>query len=757
MIHALESGELDLQGFLARQHRMDETLEDPLDEATADEEPSADGQEGHERAEDDLLDAVIADSVAELEAEREKVEELIALARLVEGAGHESKFERLAEVIEDPAHRDEKILIFTEHRDTLDYLSRRLGGLGFAGSIAQIHGGMDFRERERQVAFFRKPANEGGANILIATDAAGEGINLQFCWRMVNYDVPWNPARLEQRMGRIHRYGQRHDPVLIVNLVAAKTREGRVLHTLLDKLERVRKELRSDKVFDVIGRVFEGVSLKQYMEQALTEEGAQQAAAALAGRLTPEQVRALEERERALFGKGGEVSEALPRLRTAMERDSLRRLLPGYVRRFVEKAAPRLNLAVEGSLDAVFSLRPLRDGALDALLKNLEASSGDLRLTVTRPGPDSDAIFFHPGEPLFEHFREWVAGEFSAAALRGAAFIDPTAEDPYLFHLLRVELVREADPALPALGRRCLIESRLVGIRETAEGALEECPVEHLLLLKSGAARPAAVRPFVATAQSRAERVARHVEDRVAGPRVQAIRAEMRAELPEREAFVRRGYDHETAQLAARRIELSQRARDGDVQAKSDLERVRERQKALAAEREQALAVLRREPELVEPGSAATLARALVLPSTAPEDREAHDAAVEQVAMQIALDFERSQGGRVEDVSRPELARRAGLSDWPGFDLLSIRPDGSRRCIEVKGRARSGSVEVKENEWAAACNLRRDYWMYVAYGCATPMPELLRVEDPFGKLLATQMGGVLVGVSQIREHAESNR
>ena len=97
---------------------------------------------------------------------------------------------------------------------------------------------------------------------------------------MVNYDIPWNPARLEQRMGRIHRYGQRHDPVVIINLVAGKTREGRVIKVLLEKLEAIRKELRSDKVFDVVGRLFEGVSLRAYLEGAVTEEGAEQAASA---------------------------------------------------------------------------------------------------------------------------------------------------------------------------------------------------------------------------------------------------------------------------------------------------------------------------------------------------------------------------------------------------------------------------------------------------------------------------------------------
>jgi superfamily II DNA/RNA helicase len=100
-----------------------------------------------------------------------------------------------------------------------------------------------------------------GARIIVCTDAAGEGINLQFCWVMANYDVPWNPARIEQRVGRIHRYGQKRSEVFIVNLIAGKTREGKAVKIFLDKLELIRKELKSEKVFDVIGRVFEGKSI----------------------------------------------------------------------------------------------------------------------------------------------------------------------------------------------------------------------------------------------------------------------------------------------------------------------------------------------------------------------------------------------------------------------------------------------------------------------------------------------------------------
>ena len=174
-------------------------------------------------------------------------------------------------MLRDPKYRDEKLIVFTEHRDTADFLVRRLEGLGFTGRVALIHGGLPYQERERQVEFFRGPTTEGGAGYLVATDDAGEGINLQFCWLMVNYDIPWNPARLEQRMGRIHRYGQEHDPVVIVNLVAGSTREGRVLRTLLDKLEAIRRQLQSDKVFDVVGRLFQGLSMKDYLEKRSLE------------------------------------------------------------------------------------------------------------------------------------------------------------------------------------------------------------------------------------------------------------------------------------------------------------------------------------------------------------------------------------------------------------------------------------------------------------------------------------------------------
>ena len=235
LIEDIRSGKITPQQLQSRQLKLDTEVHDVLDETTADEEGAVDGKEEHEASEEQALAGVVATSLAELEAEAIQVNELLTIANQVYAEGHESKFEKLLEVLRDPSYKDEKMIVFTEHRDTLNFLVRRLEGMGFTGQIVQIHGGMNYQQREEAVDSFRKPLVEGGAKYLIATDAAGEGINLQVCWLMVNYDIPWNPARLEQRMGRIHRYGQKHDPVLILNLVAGKTREGRVIQNSIGK------------------------------------------------------------------------------------------------------------------------------------------------------------------------------------------------------------------------------------------------------------------------------------------------------------------------------------------------------------------------------------------------------------------------------------------------------------------------------------------------------------------------------------------
>jgi superfamily II DNA or RNA helicase/DNA-binding XRE family transcriptional regulator len=755
---------------LERRQRGIAAKPDLFESLTADEDADENG-ERHEEFEEDALGGVIAVTLMDLNAERARVEGLLSHARRLAEAGEDSKFEKLRTVLRDPAFASEKFIIFTEHRDTAEFLVRRLEGLGFTGQVALIHGGLDYREREAQVEQFRRPLADGGANYLVATDAAGEGINRQFCWLMVNYDVPWNPARLEQRMGRIHRHGQKRDPVVIVNLTATDTREGRVLKVLLDKLEAIRRELRSDKVFDVVGRLFQNLSLSQYLLNATTEEGELAAINGIEGLLTVEQARAQQERERALFG-GGDVKSHLPALRTALEQEQYRRLLPGYVRHFVETAAPLVDLKVEGDAGQIFDLAPQRPRGLDPMLAGIEFYPGEMRgrFTVYRPEDPSTAIWLHPGEPVFDQFCEALLSRRRVEARRGAIFIDPDAKEPYLFHLTEVSVLRR-QPAAETPGLLPLdvvevgglepgiVETRLIGLRQGSDGSITPCPLEHLLLLRGARAAPGSV-PLARLARALVEAAEGWLRDDTLPRMIEEHRAQIARVVPERVDWVARGYDYKTAELIAARRQANEGAQRGDARAAAELARIKEQQRRLTAEKEHRLAQLRAEPSLIVPGDAIMLAHALVLPTDDPEERQRHDAETEAIAMQLARAHEEAAGASVHDVSRPELARRAGLTDWPGFDLRSLRPASAHgpaeeRAIEVKGRAGSGAVEVLANEWAKACNVRERYWLYVVFDCATPQPRLIKVQDPFGRLLATAKGSMLITATEILAAADA--
>jgi SNF2 family DNA or RNA helicase len=756
LIEAIRSGQLDWPGVEKEQHKLD-TLADVFDEKTADEENDVSGEEENERNENDLLGGTLATSLKELEAELHQVKQLLNLAELVYKAGEESKFEKLRDILMSPMYRNEKWLIFTEHRDTLEFLVRRLKGMGLGGQIAQIHGGMNYQEREEQVVAFRKASDEEGARrYMIATDAAGEGINLQVCYLMVNYDIPWNPARLEQRMGRIHRYGQKHNPVYIMNLVAEKTREGRVMTTLLEKMESIRKELGSDKVFDVIGRLFQEVSLSEYLAQMSPQAQETEIDQRLFGTLTPEQVRALEAREHAIFGEHGSVRSELPRLRQSMERKMYHRLLPGYVRHFVEKAAPLMQISIEGDLDGSFQLAPRTRDALDWLFPLLETYPIEVRgrYTLYPSRTNEPAIFLHPGEPVFDRWQSIFCAHFSSQALQGAAFVDPGAEKPYFYHLALITVRREADPTIRAFKRSELLDCRLVGLRQEENGEIVPCPVEHLLLLQKESWRSAPTLPPATTIARLCEQADAYALTRIAEKASQEQREILQATLADRERFVEYGFTYQNAELFEVRKRLNERAQTGDARAKGELTRIKTQQKELQHRKTEALRVLRRELELIVPGETTLLAHALVLPSHDPVDRTRFDVEVETIALKWARAFEEARGAIVRDVSTASKARAAGLEDWPGFDFLAVRPGGETIAIEVKGRAGISDIELTENEYIKACNLRERYWLYVVYECAKAAPRLLRIQDPFGKLIARAKNRVILDDRDIFAAAE---
>ena len=743
-IDDLRLGRTTASELRSRQRRLDrEHREDFFDTHGADDDARDAGDgERHEDYEEALLGAVVAVTIEELQHETDVLADLAGRARRLVASGRESKFEALREVLEDPRHAGEKWLVFTEHRDTADYLVRRLEGFGYSGHTAQIHGGLPWPAREVEVERFRRPA---GARFLVATDAAGEGINLQFCRLMVNYDVPWNPARLEQRMGRIHRYGQRHD-VHVVNLVAGSTHEGRVLQVLLDKLDAIRRELRSDKVFDVIGRLFENRSLREHMIEALTDDGERRVVDHVTSTLTASRVDAVAETEARVYGRHGEVAERLGGLRADVERERYLQLLPGYVRRFVQKSASLLGLRIHGDLDGLFSLAPGRSGALDALLPALESYPPPARerLCVRRPATDEPCVWLHPGEPVFDALLEQVLRTYGRDAARGGIFTDPKADAPYLFHLGLASVEQDPDDGGradtdPTAGETAsaeprILERRLFGLRHEADGVPSESPVEHLLLLHGApGVAPGAV-PLATRGIGMRAAAAAYAEHDVSARMVDDCRATLRTELPERRRRIGTGFDLRAAELAGRRAKLAAGAAGGTADA--ELDAIKQEQRALSAERRDVLARTDAAPERIVPGGVRFLAHALVVPARAADERERYDARVEEIAVRIATAWEQERGGNVRDVSRPDAARLAGLPDWPGFDLLATRPNGDVRSIEVKGRAGESAVQLELNEWKQACHLEDRYWLYVVFDCATPEPRLVRVRDPFRRLLA---------------------
>jgi len=209
---------------------------------------------------------VLSDDPDNVEKERDEVSTLVKIALDLKNHA-EAKFTELLSVLDESdviRYDEEKLVIFTEHKDTLDSLTERLRNKGY--TVVTIHGGMDVEARKQAQREFRTRAK-----IMVATDAAGEGINLQFCRYLINWDIPWNPNRLEQRMGRIHRYGQRSD-VWVYNLVATNTHEGAVLQRVLQKIEVMREQLGSDRVYDVIDELLEDVPLVHLIERSIDDE-----------------------------------------------------------------------------------------------------------------------------------------------------------------------------------------------------------------------------------------------------------------------------------------------------------------------------------------------------------------------------------------------------------------------------------------------------------------------------------------------------
>jgi hypothetical protein len=333
--------------------------------------------------------------------------------------------------------------------------------------------------------------------------------------------------------------------------------------------------------------------------------------------------------------------------------------------------------------------------------------------------------------------------------LRGGVFVDPHAHEANLFHLASLSIERRTGTVADAL------DHRLVGLRQFSDGAVEECPVEYLMLLRGMRGAMPGAYPAGRECVRLTQVAHAWLTETYGASLVASRRATAQADMPARLELVRTGFNRQEAELARARTRLRQAVHQGRKQAQLQFDGVKARHAALSKLREERLAAIQAEPDAIVFGQTRFIAHALVVPSTDPEDIKRFDAQVEAVAIRLSTTHEESTAARVRDVSTAMRARAAGLSDWPGFDLLSDRPNEPPRCIEVKGRADTGEVFMTDNEWAKAANLRERYWLYVVMDCATPAPRLLRVRDPFARLTGRAKGGLTLKVGDIIAMAEA--
>ena len=442
-----------------------------------------------EAAEEEILDqATAARTIGELNAEIATLARLEALANSVRRSGEDRKWRELASLLgeiftsapapaEAPAAApaipkptpspNQKLVIFTEHRDTLSYLESHISTLlGRNDAVVTIHGGMGREERMKaQESFKHDPV----VQVLVATDAAGEGINLQRAHLMVNYDLPWNPNRIEQRFGRIHRIGQT-EVCHLWNLVAEETREGDVYHTLLDKLEQARKAL-GGQVFDVLGKIqFEGRPLRDLLIEAIRygerPEVRARLTEAIANAVDTSQLQNLLE-ERALAHDVMDVSR-VARIREEMERAAARRLQPFYIESFFLEAFSQLGGTARQREPRRYEVThvpaPVRNrdrliGTGEPVLPRYERIAFEKSLIA--PQGEPLAAFICPGHPLLDATLDLTLERHRDLLRRGSMLVDerdPGTVPRVLFYLEHA--VQDAS-VLPSGDRRTISKQML--------------------------------------------------------------------------------------------------------------------------------------------------------------------------------------------------------------------------------------------------------------------------------------------------------
>lgn len=685
-----------------------------------------------EDTEEKLVDqATAAQTISELEAEIASLKRLERMANEVRTSGVDRKWDELSQLLQDngnmfgPDGLREKLIIFTEHRDTLRYLTDKIRSLlGNDKAVVTIHGGLLRNERRKVEELFKQDKE---VRILIATDAAGEGINLQRAHLMVNYDLPWNPNRLEQRFGRIHRIGQT-EVCHLWNLVSNETREGMVFQRLFEKLEQERETLKG-KVFDILGKVtFDNRPLRDLLIEAVRYGNDPDVRARLYQVVDHSlDRRALQKLldEYALTENVMDVHQVMA-IREDMERMEAHRLQPYFIESFF----------IEAFKSVGGKIRPREKGRYEVISVPFAVRNRDMQIGFGEPvlqryervcfdkpycnvQGQMPAVLIAPGHPLLEATIDLVRERNADVLKRGAIFIDDSDYGTDARLLFYVEDSVQDGVILPS-GSKRVISKHIHFVEITEAGTLANAGYAPYLDYRAARNNErAAVRSFINGQQW----LQTNVEDIAIGYAIsQVIPAhvtevrEHKLELTDKTAkAVKERLTAEIQYWDFRAADLKQKEFTGKANVRLNSQMASRRAEELEARMHKRLAELEKEKLIsamppVVVGGAIVIPRGLLCrlmgkPATLTTDAVARRE-VELAAMKAVMDIEVSLGNIPRDVSVAKC----------GYDVESLIPKEKRgnlsplRFIEVKGRVKGAdTVTVSKNEILTAFNKPDEY------------------------------------------------
>lgn len=719
----LREEELLRRGAQIKQEDLREMTPDDIEEL--DDAPDSEV----EKLEEEVVDrASAAQTIAELRAEIEILKGLEAEAKKVLNSGTDRKWDELSRLLQDnsdmldaPGHR-RKLIIFTEHRDTLNYLQRRLiGVLGNPDAVVTIHGGMGREERKKAQESFTQNKD---VQILVATDAAGEGVNLQRAHLMVNYDLPWNPNRIEQRFGRIHRIGQT-EVCHLWNLVASETREGEVLLRLCKKLEQESIAL-NGQVFDVLGKAFGDTPLRNLLVEAVRYGDRPEVRA----RLTQVVESALDRshlqdllEERALVHDSMDATQ-IRKIREDMERAEARKLQPHYIKSFFLEAFKFLGGKIHQREPDRFEItsvpqsvrsRDRQIGTREPVLLKYERVTFE-KSCVAVPG-QALAEFICPGHPLLNSVVDILLEKHRGMLRQGAVLIDPSDPGENIRALFYLEHSIQ-DAKLDRNGQRRIVSRQMQFVELDKDGKaytagyapyLDYRPAtseERKLLdvaisesgLRGGLEEKASQYAITQIVPSHFDEVKRRKEELV-NKTMAAVKDRLTKEI--------NYWDHRAQEIRAQeQAGRTPRLNSAKCQQRADelASRLGKRTEELNAERQ--LSPL---PPVVI-GGALVVPMGLLARLSGQRDKEPalfarEKVRVERAAMDAVMQTEKRLGFSPIDVSDQKL----------GWDIESAMDGGRLRFIEVKGRiVGADTVTVSKNEILAAFNKPNDYILAIA-------------------------------------------